>query len=258
MPSLSTLLSLLLVAWFMLLAACEFVTAHSRSAPERSSSDGRLLTNFGLAVLAFIIAAILPVSRIGSSAIAEQLDVGIGHHLHLSWFALFALLFIVDSFAAYWVHRLMHVHRLLWRIHRVHHADTAVDVSTSLRNHPFEMAVSGPVAAAVVLVIGAPPSVVVAIQSLSVAASIWQHADIALPRRIDSKLALAIFTPRLHRLHHNPVRQIHDSNFGELISLWDRMFGTLNTSEERGAVGLENQSSAPDRLIQQIWSPLRA
>ena len=248
--------ALLLLGWFVLLAICELIGARKGVAPE-PVGNSRLLTNFGLAALVLAAAAILPVSRIGSSAFAQKFGLGIGQHAHFPWLAMFCFAFIADSFAAYWLHRLMHAQPLLWRIHRVHHADTQVDVSTSLRNHPLELVVTAPVAAIVVLLIGAPPSAVIAAQSLSVAAALWQHADIHLPAGVESKLAWMIVTPRLHRLHHHPERQLHDSNFGELIVLWDRMFGTLNSSEGRRAVGLENQSSAADRLFEQIWSPLR-
>ena len=62
--------------------------------------------------------------------------------------------------------------------------------------------------------------------------------------------------PRLHRLHHNPARATHDSNYGELLTLWDRLFGTFNRTEGRRGVGLNDQAARPDRLLQQIWSPV--
>jgi sterol desaturase/sphingolipid hydroxylase (fatty acid hydroxylase superfamily) len=248
---------LALLGWFILLAFAEVTWSAKDGVPNRRSGDSRLLTNFGLTALNVAAAALVPVARVTSSLVGDRFGFGIAHLVPLPWIATFALLFLLDSFAGYWVHRLMHATPLLWRVHRVHHADTAVDVSTSLRNHPFELLLTVPVSSLVVLLVGAPVSAVLAVQTVVVAATIWQHADIALPRRVDRMLAAAIFTPRLHRLHHNPQRAIHDSNFGESIILWDWMFGTLNRSEGRRPVGLGDLERRPDHLLDQIWSPLR-
>jgi sterol desaturase/sphingolipid hydroxylase (fatty acid hydroxylase superfamily) len=138
----------------------------------------------------------------------------------------------------------------------VHHADTSVDVSTSLRNHPLELLLTIPASALVILILGAPVSVVVAVQSILVAGAIWEHADVVLPKRLDRALALLLVTPRLHRLHHSPDRGNHDSNYGNSLTLWDRLFGTLNDGQERLEVGLARQRAAPNRLLEQICSPL--
>jgi sterol desaturase/sphingolipid hydroxylase (fatty acid hydroxylase superfamily) len=248
---------LALLGWFILLAFAEVAWSAKDGVPNRRSGDSRLLTNFGLTALNVAAGALVPVARITSSLVGDRFGLGIAHLVPLPWMAVFALLLLLDSFAGYWVHRLMHATPLLWRVHRVHHADSAVDVSTSLRNHPFELLLTLPVSSLVVLLVGAPVSAVLAVQTVVVAATIWQHADIALPRRVDRVLAAAIFTPRLHRLHHNPERAIHDSNFGESIILWDWMFDTLNRSEGRWPVGLGDLERRPDHLLDQIWSPLR-
>ena len=251
------IVQLALLAWFALLAIAEVAWARQGVEQDKQGGDARLLTNFGLTAVVLAASALLPVARMTSSDLAQRLHLGIANLVPMPWIAAFSLLLIVDSFAAYWAHRLMHATPLLWRVHRVHHADTAVDVSTSLRNHPLELLVTVPVASAVVLLIGAPVSVVLAVQTIGVAAAIWQHADITLPAGLDRALARTIFTPRLHRLHHNPERAVHDSNFGETIVLWDWLFGTLNRSEGRRPVGLGDLERRPDHLLDQIWSPLR-
>jgi sterol desaturase/sphingolipid hydroxylase (fatty acid hydroxylase superfamily) len=129
-------------------------------------------------------------------------------------------------------------------------------VSTSLRNHPLELLVMIPASALVIFILGSPVSVVVAVQSLLVAAAIWEHADVILPKRLDRALAFLLVTPRLHRLHHSPDRGNHDSNYGNSLTLWDRLFGTLNDRQERLEVGLTRQRAAPNRLLEQIFSPL--
>jgi sterol desaturase/sphingolipid hydroxylase (fatty acid hydroxylase superfamily) len=249
------LISLALVGWFVALAIAETVSARS-GRPRESSDDGRLLTNFGLTALVLLGSGLLPLATIASAQVGA--GIGIAYHVRLPWIAIFALVLLGQSFAAYWVHRWMHVWPLLWRVHRVHHADTSIDVSTSLRNHPLELLVTVPVSALVILVLGAPVSVVIAVQTFLVAAAIWEHADVVLPKGIDRALTLLLVTPRLHRLHHSPDRCNHDSNYGNSLTLWDRLFGTLNDRQERLEVGLTRQRAAPNRLLEQIFSPLHA
>ena len=246
----NALIGLALIGWFVALAIAE--TLFAPKAAERSR-DGRLFTNFTFMALVLFISAVLPLSIAVSSAGA--LKIGIGHHVALPWIVSFALTVLCVTFASYWAHRLMHKTPVLWRIHRVHHADSSVDVSTSLRNHPLELLVTVPASALGVLIAGPAVSVVVASQTLMVAAAIWDHADFRLPRHIERALSIFIFTPRLHRVHHNPERRLHDTNFGELIVLWDWLFGTLTLTEERGRVGLDHQIADPDRILDQLLSP---
>jgi sterol desaturase/sphingolipid hydroxylase (fatty acid hydroxylase superfamily) len=246
-----------LIGWFAVLACVELYCASRAHRLERGN-DQRLLTNFGFAVLILATGAAFPLARLGASATAQSWSLGIGARLELPWLALFAILLLADSLAAYWVHRLVHRTPLFWRVHRVHHADDSVDVSTSLRNHPLELLLTVPGSAAAVLIVGASAPIVVAVQTIGLAAAIWQHADIELPPRVDRALAWVIVTPGIHRLHHNPERRLHDSNYGGVLTLWDRLFGTFNPARGRGRVGLDNQVASPDRLLQQIWSPVYA
>jgi len=253
----NAVLWLALTAWFGLLALGEVISARRNPRGEHGG-DSRLVTNFGLGVMIFLVAGLVPLAKVGSSQLGQYIGSGIAPRLAMSWIAIVVTLLIADSFAVYWTHRLMHRVPLLWRLHRVHHADASVDVSTSLRNHPLELAVTIPASAAVVLIIGAPPSAIVAAQTVAFAAAMWQHADIDLPPRLDRALSLIVVTPGVHRLHHSPDRRLHDGNYGELITSWDRLFGTFNASGKRGRVGLDRQVARPDRLLQQIWSPIHA
>ena len=178
-----------LAGWFVALALVETLWPR---ATRHQSGDGRLITNFGLTALIFLGSALPPLANFGSAMIGTGL--GAGYYVAVPWAAMFVLLLLAQTLTAYWVHRLMHATPLLWRVHRVHHADTALDVSTSLRNHPFELLVTIPSAAAVTLVLGAPVSAVVAVQTLLFAGAIWEHADIALPRRLDRALAPILVT----------------------------------------------------------------
>jgi sterol desaturase/sphingolipid hydroxylase (fatty acid hydroxylase superfamily) len=248
------ILDFALVAWFALLAGAEFFTARGRAAAQ-SGGDARLITNFGLGVLVLIANSLLPMVKVGSSYLAQSFGAGLSSQFAWPWALALMVLIFADSFASYWTHRALHAVPALWRIHRVHHSDASVDVSTSLRSHPLELVVTFPVSLVVILVVGAPPTAVVAAQTIMVAASIWQHADIELAW-VDRGLGSFLITPSIHRLHHNPERRLHDSNYGELITFWDRLFGTFNRSERRTRVGLDGQIARSDRLLEQIWSPV--
>ncbi len=253
----NAILSLGLVVWFATLAAAEFLSAR-RGARTDGTSDARLATNFGLGLLVVLAGALLPAAKMGFSLISEAFGIGLVPRFPISWPAALALFLFVDSLTSYCVHRTMHSLPLFWRIHRVHHADIAVDISTSLRNHPLELAITMPVFALWASVIGAPADVVAVAQTIALAAAMGQHADISFPPRLDRLLSLIIVTPNMHRLHHSPHRIVHDGNYGDLITLWDHLFGTFRRGELRAQVGLDGQVARPDGLVQQIWSPIYA
>jgi sterol desaturase/sphingolipid hydroxylase (fatty acid hydroxylase superfamily) len=250
------LLSLALLGWFVALAIVEVAVTRPSRHSSAQGSDARLVTNFGFTAILLIVGAVPPLANIAAAASSHGLHIGLASQVPIAWPAILVLTLIGQTFASYWAHRWMHHSRMLWRIHRVHHADSAVDVSTSLRNHPLELLVSVPAAALVTVTIGAPISVVTVSSTIIVAATIWEHAEISLPPRIDRALSTLILTPRLHRLHHNPERIIHDTNFGTLFSLWDRLFGTFCVIGDREEVGLDHQLTRPDHFIDQIRSPL--
>lgn len=241
-----------LVGWFAALALAELVTARRGRRIERSS-DARLVTNFGLGALVLGLNSFAPLAKVGSSVVAQSLwPVNAW-----PWPITLVALLLVDSLTGYWAHRLMHAVPLFWRVHRVHHADPVVDVSTSLRHHPLELLITIPASAAAILLIGAPPSAVVVAQTIVFASAIWQHADLGLPRRVDRALAQIIVTPAFHRLHHSPNRRLHDGNYGDVITLWDRLFGTAKFSDQRLPVGLQGQSAPSEGLIAQLMWPVR-
>jgi sterol desaturase/sphingolipid hydroxylase (fatty acid hydroxylase superfamily) len=195
---------------------------------------------------------------IGAALAGNQLGLGLSHLISMPWLVVLAAALLAQTFVSYWIHRWMHRTTFLWRFHRVHHADSSVDVSTSLRNHPLELVVQVPASAMVIVLLGAPATAVIAMQVVLLFNKVWEHADVSLPEKIERRLSRVIFTPALHRLHHSPERSLHDTNYGELFILWDYLFGTLNRMPGRRPVGLEAQVARPDRLIDQLCSPLYA
>lgn len=240
---------------FGLLAIAELCLPNG-SQPRSAPGDERLFTNFGLTGLVLLAGGLFPLARMSSSIVSDRYGLGLSHVLYLPWAAILVATLLLDSFVSYWVHRLMHATPLLWRVHRVHHSDSAVDVSTSLRNHPLELLLTAPASALVVVALGAPPSAVIATQTVFVAAVLWEHAAVRLPDRLERALSIAIVTPALHRLHHSRQRELHDSNFGDSLVLWDWLFGTLRRNSLSPEVGLDGQRAMSDHLFQQILSPL--
>jgi sterol desaturase/sphingolipid hydroxylase (fatty acid hydroxylase superfamily) len=164
--------------------------------------------------------------------------------------------------AIYWQHRLLHAVPWLWRLHRVHHADTGFDVTTALRFHPLEIALSMGVKLAVIALLGiAPLAVVVFEVALSVGA-LFTHANIGLPVALDRRLRWLFVTPDMHRIHHSWHRDETDSNFGFHLSLWDRLFASYRAQPRDGqrdmTIGLhEFRAPADQSLIALLLNPFR-
>ena len=126
----------------------------------------------------------------------------------------------------YWQHRLLHRVPWLWRLHRVHHADLELDVSSAGRFHPLEALLSMGLKMAAVILLGAPPEAVLAFElSLNLCAT-FHHSNIHLPLWLESRLRLFLMTPELHRIHHSAHLSGSDRNFGFSGPWWDRLFGS--------------------------------
>ena len=118
-------------------------------------------------------------------------------------------------------HLLTHKIEFLWRIHRVHHSDTEMDISTAIRFHPIEIALSMALKIGLVYALGADPLSVLIFEILLNGSSIFNHANINIPNRIDKIMRFLIVTPDMHRIHHSSDRIEHDTNFGFALSIWD-------------------------------------
>ena len=155
------------------------------------------------------------------------------------------------DFAVYLQHRLFHANALLWRLHSVHHADAFFDVWTGIRFHPGEMIVSLAFKMLAVVALGASPWSVLVFEALLSSAALFSHANIALPVRVDRMLRTCLITPDMHRIHHSTRPAEHNSNFGFLISCWDRWLGLyLADPDEPHAqlrIGLEAFRGANDQ-----------
>lgn len=137
-------------------------------------------------------------------------------------------LLLLDLIGAYLVHLIEHKVKFLWRFHLIHHTDTWIDTTSANRHHPGESVIRFVFTALGVLIVGSPMWMVFLYQSLSVVFSQFNHANIPLPKKLDKILSYIIISPDMHKIHHHYKLPYTDSNYGNIFSLWDRIFGTYS------------------------------
>ncbi|RXM47481.1 sterol desaturase family protein [Flavobacterium sp. YO12] len=138
-------------------------------------------------------------------------------------------LLLLDLIGAYLVHFIEHKIKFLWRFHIIHHTDTWIDTTTANRHHPGESIIRFVFTTLGVLVVGSPMWMVFLYQTLSVIATQFNHANISLPNKLDVFLSYFLVSPNMHKVHHHYVLPYTDSNYGNIFSVWDRLFGTFTT-----------------------------
>jgi len=160
--------------------------------------------------------------------------------------------FVVLDFSGYWMHRLLHKIPLLWRLHALHHSDTDLDVTTTIRHHPIESLVQMLLDATLTLLLGLNPDAIVLYAGVALAAQTFQHGNVVLPQRL-RWLNRWLITPDLHRLHHSTDYAENNSNFGDLVPLWDHLFSTLRLNfEGEYKVGLSEFSDANSQRLDKL------
>lgn len=142
------------------------------------------------------------------------------------WIYTIVGLLLLDLIGAYLVHLIEHKVKILWRFHLIHHTDTWIDTTSANRHHPGESIIRFVFTTLGVLVVGSPMWMVFLYQTLSVVATQFNHANISIPKKLDTILSYFIVSPDMHKVHHHYVLPYTDSNYGNIFSVWDRLFGT--------------------------------
>lgn len=179
-----------------------------------------IIVNFSLAFILLLVSDWVTENNFGL--------LNYGQFLPLSLYIIFGVLFL-DLIGAYLPHYVQHKVKFLWKIHMVHHSDHKVDTTTANRHHPFESVVRYLFTLLGVAILGANMGLVFLYQSLSVVLSQFNHANINISPKIDKFLSLFIVTPNMHKVHHHYVMPYTDSNYGNIFSFWDRLFGTFKS-----------------------------
>ena len=211
-----------------------------RLRPRRGDADPRRgVRNLGLMAIASIVVRLLiPLSAVAFAAMIQARSIGVFPQLLLPQTVAVPLGIVLLDMAIYWQHRCFHQVPLLWRIHRVHHSDTGFDATLGLRFHPVEIALSLLFKFAVIAVLGLSAGVVFIYEILLTGFSLWTHADIVLPQHWDCRLRRVLVTPDWHRVHHSVHRDETDSNYANILSVWDHLFRSDVAQPRDGHVGM--------------------
>ena len=226
---------------FIALAAIELLAPRlERDEMRGALKSRRWMTNLAMVVLSSVtLRIVFPLAAVGTALWAQTNGIGLFPLLGLPLWAAGILAFILLDFAVWLEHVISHKWPWLWRIHRMHHADTGFDLTTALRFHPLEIVLSMIWKAAVIIALGAPPVAVLVFEIVLNGAAMFNHANIKLPKAVDAILRLLIVTPDMHRIHHSTDPRETDSNYGFNLAIWDRLFSTYTQSPRRGDTGIE-------------------
>lgn len=169
------------------------------------------------------------------------------------WFELILSILVLDLIAQYLVHFLLHKVKWMWRLHLIHHSDTHVDATTGTRHHPLDFMIRESFALLAVIIMGMPVAFYFFYRILSVFFTYFTHANISLPKKLDRALSWVIVTPNMHKFHHHHLLPWTDSNYGNMFSFWDRMFGTFvyeDPEKIRYGIDILEDTTSNDLLYQ--------
>jgi sterol desaturase/sphingolipid hydroxylase (fatty acid hydroxylase superfamily) len=221
---------------FAVMAAWELI------APRRKQSIGRIWrwpNNLGVVFVdTLVVRVMFPTAAVGLALIAEARAFGFFNAVAFPGWISVVLSVVILDLAIYLQHVLFHAVPALWRLHRMHHADLDIDVTTGLRFHPIEIVLSILIKFAVIAVLGAPAIAVLIFEVLLNATSIFNHSNVRIPSRIDRMLRWLVVTPDMHRIHHSILARETNSNFGFNLPWWDHLLGTYRAQPEAGHEGM--------------------
>ena len=206
--------------------------------PRRQRTVSRWLrwpNNFALTALnTGLLRVVFPVSAIGLALELSDRGWGLLNLVELPFWLSVALAVIVLDLAIYVQHVVFHAVPVLWRLHRMHHTDLDLDVTSGTRFHPLEMILSMLIKFGVLVVIGPPAVAGLIFEVVLNAMAMFNHANARLPQTLDRALRLLVVTPDMHRVHHSVIPAETNSNFGFNLSCWDRLFRTYRPQPAAG------------------------
>ena len=238
-----------------------------RLSPKRSRKYSRLLRwsqNIGLVFFnSFIIRLVLPLATIGVASYAQQNKIGLFYLLNIHEIFAFILTLVLFDLAIYWQHRLFHIVPWLWSLHKVHHVDQDIDVTTGSRFHTIEILLSLLIKFSLVLLLGPPVIAIMVFEIILNGTAMFNHANVALPFKLDRILRALIVTPDMHRVHHSTILDESNRNFGFNLSCWDRLFNSYQAQPIKGHlkmnIGVKGYRNPKHTqyLPGMLWLPLR-
>lgn len=199
----------------------------------------RWVNNIGMVFLnSFLLRIIFPSAAVGVATLAQKHDWGFFYYLKVSYTLAVLSSIIAMDFFIYLQHVMFHAVPAFWRVHRMHHADLDIDVTTGIRFHPVEIILSMLIKFAVIVIIGPPVVSVIMFEVVLNATSMFNHANLYIPRNIDKVMRWFMVTPDMHRVHHSADPNETNTNFGFNMPWWDRLLGTYKNQPLLGHEGM--------------------
>jgi sterol desaturase/sphingolipid hydroxylase (fatty acid hydroxylase superfamily) len=200
-----------------------------------ASKPKRWINNILLSFIdTIVLRLVFPVLPVGVAVYCEEKGWGMLNYFHFpSWIAIICGIVLMDL-VIYGQHRMFHLTPVFWRLHKVHHIDQDIDVTTGLRFHPLEMILSMMIKMTAVAAIGATPVAVVIFEIMLNGITMFNHGNMHIPIAIDNIIRLMVVTPDMHRVHHSVIAKETNSNYGFNFPWWDRLFGTYRPQPEKG------------------------
>lgn len=233
--------------------------------PWRQSAQSllpRWRNHFTLQLIAIgVVRGILPFSLIAVAIWSQQESWGLWSWLHLPLPVTILVSLLILDLAIYFQHRLMHRLPMLWRLHRLHHSDRVLDVTTALRFHPVEMLLSLLWKMLLVILLAAPVEAILLFEVLLSSSALFNHANIRLKPKLDRWLRYVLVTPDMHRVHHSRKVTETNTNFGFLLPWWDKFFASYRPFSAQGdavEIGLnEFYETRENQVINMLTQPWR-
>jgi len=234
---------------FIIIVTEQFI--HYRTVEKRK----RWKANFMLTIIAIISMMAIPFTFISAAKLSEESAWGLFNLVELNWLILGILTLILRGFISFFTHYLAHKIPLFWRLHRVHHLDTEMDVSTTVRFHPFEFIINSIVGLPIVFLFGFPVWGLMLYELLDIVVTLVSHSNTSLPKRLENLVRYFIVTPDLHRIHHSSYQPETDSNFSAVFPIWDIIFGTFKTKTRapQSSMELGLEEVRDERVTKTLW-----
>ena len=221
-----------------------FIAVVEAVIPRKKRTHSRIFrwsNNIALTVLnTVVVRLVLPLSAVAVAEIALQKQWGLLHFFNLPTWANILIAVVSLDLLIYFQHVLSHSIGMFWRLHRVHHADHDIDVTTGLRFHPLEILISMLIKMAAIVLLGALPLAVIIFEVVLNATAMFNHGNMNLPIWFDKILRLFLVTPDMHRIHHSIERDETDSNYGFNLPWWDHLFKTYRAEPRLGHDKMKN------------------
>lgn len=246
---------------FGILAGAEFLIPRRlrlRSAQRQRRSPNkkhRWLANLLLTFLNIVVLSFLPINFFLVGMWAQEKGIGLLNQVTLPVGLFIIANLLARGFISFFTHYLMHKIPWLWRVHRVHHFDTELDVSSTVRFHPLEFIIALVPGILLILLFGLSPWLLLLYELLDISVTLFSHSNINVSKWLDFFLRYIIVTPDLHRVHHSSFQKETDSNFSAVFPIWDLIFGTFKTQtklpQEKMELGLKEVRD--ERTCQLLW-----